>query len=128
MRDLSFLIPDYYSWAKGGIRQFLVESGIYIGTWKEWRDASLEADERVQVMGDDELMSVAENLCRMKAAEFAMLGYDQVTSDDIWSCISTRYQKTGFPLLHRMVNDILSLKATEFMNWMTMQAFKGAIF
>ncbi|MEO3947116.1 post-transcriptional regulator [Gorillibacterium sp. CAU 1737] len=64
----------------------------------------------------------------MKASEFAMLGYDQVTADDIWSCISTRYQKTGFPMLHRLTNDILSLKATEFMNWMTMQAYKGAIF
>ncbi len=86
----------------------------------------MEADEREQEFGVDEFLTVARNLCEMKASEFALLGYDQVTSDDIWSCVSARYQKTGFPMLHRLTNDILSLKATEFMNWMTMQAFKGA--
>jgi hypothetical protein len=88
----------------------------------------LEADEQMQEAGRQELLMIAERLCRMKAAEFAMLGYNQVTPDDVWQCVSARYQKSGFPLLHRLVNDILTLKATQFMNWMTMQAFKGALF
>ncbi len=126
MRDLSFLMPIIPD--EGGIRRVRVESRSYIGSCKDGRDTGLEADEQVHDGREDELLGIAEKLCRMKAAEFAMLGYDQVTPDDVWACISARYQKNGFPMLHRMVNDILSLKATEFMNWMTMQAFKGALF
>ncbi|MBC8080983.1 MAG: hypothetical protein H7X86_11600 [Gorillibacterium sp.] len=70
-------------------------------------------------------MRIAGDLCRSKAKEFVMLGYEHVTHEDIWNCISARYKNNGLPRLHSMVNDILSLKATQFMNWMTMQAFKG---
>ncbi|WJH32569.1 post-transcriptional regulator [Paenibacillus sp. CC-CFT747] len=69
-----------------------------------------------------------EALCLSKAEEFVMLGYEQVTAHDIWNCIRARYEKTGEPPLHRLVNDILSLKITSYMNWLTMQAYKGAPF
>jgi hypothetical protein len=71
---------------------------------------------------------VVEELCGSKAKEFRMLGYEHVTGEDIWSCISHKYAKTGVPPVHRLVNDILSLKVTQFMNWITMQAYKGAPF
>lgn len=63
-------------------------------------------------------------LCADKAAEFALYGYENVTSEEIWLCVSEAYSET-LPSLHRLVNDILSLKVTKFMNWMTLKAYKG---
>nr|WP_248930952.1 post-transcriptional regulator [Paenibacillus hamazuiensis] len=67
-------------------------------------------------------------MCNSKAEEFRMLGYEQVTGRDIWDCVSDKYHKTGMPALHRVVNDILSLKVTQFMNWMTMNIYKDRPF
>lgn len=77
---------------------------------------------------DPDWLKAANRLCIMKAEEFAVLGYTQVTAEEIWECVSSRYQKTGKPPLHQMVNDILTLKVPDFMNWMTLQAFKGVSF
>ncbi|GIP31400.1 post-transcriptional regulator [Paenibacillus sp. J2TS4] len=77
---------------------------------------------------EDNLEEVIMHLCQMKAEEFAASGYEQVSANEIWSCVSDKYSKTGQPALHQLVNDILSLSVPKFMNWMTMQAFKGAPF
>lgn len=72
----------------------------------------------------DRLDSVIEQLCQTKAEEFKVYGYDGVTSEQIWQCVSESYKGT-LPRLHRLTNDILSLKITTFMNWMTLNAYKG---
>jgi Glu-tRNA(Gln) amidotransferase subunit E-like FAD-binding protein len=78
-----------------------------------------------QTLSEEQLNKVVEELCISKAEEFTMLGYENVTGKEIWECISDRYKK-GMPLLHQVVNDILSLKTTQYMNWMTMTiVYKG---
>jgi hypothetical protein len=89
--------------------------------------------ENVEEAEDDylsayELNEVIEALCLSKVEEFKMLGYEYVSGKDIWECVSDKYRKKGIPSLHQIVNDILSLKSTAFMNWMTMSAYKGAQF
>ncbi|MDO7908086.1 post-transcriptional regulator [Paenibacillus sp. JX-17] len=69
-----------------------------------------------------------ETLCQSKAEELRLVGYEYVTSKDVWECISHKYEKDGIPPLHRLVNDILSLKATGFMNYMTLSALRGSTF
>lgn len=75
-------------------------------------------------LSNEELTEVIEQLCHSKADEFQLIGYEHAKANDIWQCVSSRY-KQGMPKLHVIVNDILSLKATQFMNWLTMQAYKG---
>jgi len=65
-----------------------------------------------------------EAICESKAEEFHLMGYDHVTAKEIWQCVSDKYKK-DVPPLHQVVNDILSLKVTKFMNWMTIYAYKG---
>jgi hypothetical protein len=72
----------------------------------------------------EELNKVIEQLCHSKAEEFKLLGYEHVTGLDVWQCVSSRYKKES-PPLHQVVNDILSLKVTQFMNWITIQAYKS---
>jgi hypothetical protein len=76
-------------------------------------------------MSDEELEIMFEELCESKAEEFRLLGYDQVTAEDIWACVSEKYKKKGPPQLHQIVSDILSLRTTKFMNYLTMSAYKG---
>lgn len=77
---------------------------------------------------EEEMKRMIRELCDSKADEFRMLGYDSVTGQDVWNCVSDKYIKLGKPLLHKMVNDILSLKVTTLMNWMTLSIYKGAQF
>jgi len=62
-------------------------------------------------------------LCVSKVEEFTLLGYDNVSAEDVWKCVSSRY-KLGLPALNQVVNDILSLKVNRFMNWAMMKAYK----
>lgn len=87
-----------------------------------------EADNNETTLSEFELNEVIESLCLSKVDEFIMLGYEHVSGKDIWDCVSDKYRKTGIPPLHQIVNDILSLKSTQFMNWMTLSVYKGAQF
>ena len=81
----------------------------------------------LEQMSEEELMSTIEMVCLSKVEEMHLIGYEYVTSDDIWNCVS-KYEKEGVPSLHKLVNDILSLKATALMNYMTISAYKGSSF
>ena len=76
-----------------------------------------------ETLSETELNETIRELCDSKAEEFRLLGYEQVTGEDVWYCVSDKY-KTGYPPLHRIVNDILSLKATTLMNWITLSIYK----
>ncbi|MBP1966014.1 post-transcriptional regulator [Paenibacillus aceris] len=96
---------------------------------EEGESAPPDAEEEVEVnLSDLELNEVIENLCLSKVEEFVLLGYEHVSGKDIWDCVSDKYRKTGVPSLHQIVNDILSLKSTQFMNWMTISMYRGAQF
>ncbi|EXX85256.1 hypothetical protein BG53_09025 [Paenibacillus darwinianus] len=79
-------------------------------------------------MTDEELNATIESLCESKMEEFRLLGYEHVSAKQIWECVSDKYHKNGTPALHQIVNDILSLKVTAFMNFMTLSAYRGTHF
>lgn len=64
-------------------------------------------------------------LCAVKMEEFHLLGYAEVTADEIWECIRSRFK--GQPRLHEVVAMIIGLHADKFMNYMTMNAYKGKL-
>ncbi len=78
-------------------------------------------------MSDNEMNETIEQLCQSKAEEFHLIGYDQVTGADVWECVSDKYHKKGTPPLYEVVNDILSLKVTQFMNFITLSMYRGEI-
>ncbi|MNC32645.1 Post-transcriptional regulator ComN [compost metagenome] len=73
----------------------------------------------------EQLSDEIEAMCRSKAEEFRLLGYEYVTGKDIWDCVSRNYDKEGRPALHKLVNDIYSLKANSYMNYLTIAAYRG---
>lgn len=87
-----------------------------------------QTPEEEERLGEEQMTVALENLCISKAAEIRSLGYDSVTWRDVWACVTDKYKKKGTPPLHQVVNDIMSLKSTQFMNWMTMRIYKDGSF
>jgi len=85
----------------------------------------IQAQESEEKLQEAELNEMIEKLCESKADEFRLIGYDQVTGADVWECVSDKYHKKGTPNLHEVVNDILSLKVTQFMNFITLNMYRG---
>lgn len=77
----------------------------------------------IDLIREEELMKSIEDLCNIKAEEFRLYGYDDVTGEQIWACVSENYRR-GWPRLNRLVNDIMSLKANRFMNWLMLSVYK----
>jgi hypothetical protein len=73
-----------------------------------------------------ELKKRLQEVLQSKMEEFHMLGYDGASVDEIWDCVTSKY-KEEWPKSHQTVNDIYSLKPMAFMNWLTLNAYKGVI-
>lgn len=76
----------------------------------------------LEELEETELSAMIEELCHSKAREFKLLGYE-IAGEDIWKCVSSKYKKE-MPPLYQIVNDILSLKITKYMNWAMVEAYK----
>ena len=75
-------------------------------------------------LNDRELNELVCALCIAKAREFRVLGYSGLSGVDIWDCLNNRYITGGVPALHVLIEDILSLKINEYMNWRTLSIYK----
>ncbi|RKP54270.1 hypothetical protein D7Z26_12955 [Cohnella endophytica] len=96
----------------------------------EEHDGSAPEERAIQATADTELSETElnetiEQLCQSKAEEFHLIGYDHVSGADVWECVSDKYHKKGTPPLYEIVNDILSLKVTQFMNFITLNMYRG---
>lgn len=61
-----------------------------------------------------------------KKEEFHMLNYDRVTEEEVWECVLAKLKKEKeFVRIHHLVKMILTLKVTDYMNWLTIGAYKG---
>ncbi|RWR15226.1 post-transcriptional regulator [Siminovitchia fortis] len=62
-----------------------------------------------------------------KAEEFAVLGYEDISIEDLWRFLTEktwRKPKEGVRV-HELVSDVLSLKAGDFMNFATVEAYRS---
>ncbi|MDQ0339525.1 hypothetical protein J2S00_002313 [Caldalkalibacillus uzonensis] len=74
----------------------------------------------------DLLKKKLDEVLASKVDELRLLGYEEVSKDEVWDCVTSKY-KGEWPPLHRLVNDIYGLKATDLMNWLTVGAYQGTI-
>ncbi|WPP43585.1 post-transcriptional regulator [Paenibacillus hunanensis] len=77
-------------------------------------------------LSNAELTELIESLCQSKIEEFKLLGYEQITSEELWDCLNSKYSKQGMPRLYELVNDILSMKPNQLMHYLTMSSYKEA--
>ncbi|MBO1626392.1 histidine kinase [Bacillus cereus] len=64
-----------------------------------------------------------------KLEEFQMIGYDRVTTEDIWKCLkSKKWKKLDSEVrLYELVNDVLTLTANEYMTYLTVEAYQAPL-
>ena len=83
------------------------------------------------VSSPDQSVSISDfkqelvDLCKYKAEEFALFGYEHVSPSDIFQCAKAIVRKNE--RLHEIVGAILSLQISQFMNFETMNAFRGTL-
>jgi hypothetical protein len=65
-------------------------------------------------------------LCRIKAGDFHLLGYAEVSPQDIWRCV--QHMTKGKGSLSDLVSTILGLKIGQLMNFLTINAYKGVFY
>lgn len=60
-----------------------------------------------------------------KVEEFLLMGYSRATDEDIWNCLKQHTWKNNPPKrLYQVVQDILHLRASVYMNYLTLKAYK----
>jgi hypothetical protein len=81
--------------------------------------------EKMEKEKQKELRELLMPALQCKYDEFRMLGYKQVTMEQIWECLLQKKWKNGEERkLYELVSDILSLQIGEYMSFITMQSYK----
>jgi hypothetical protein len=64
-----------------------------------------------------------------KVDEFRLLGYDRVTAQDVWDCLKMKkWKRVGDEVkIYQLVNDVLTLSASDYMTYLTMEAYKAPL-
>ncbi|APH06975.1 post-transcriptional regulator [Bacillus weihaiensis] len=63
---------------------------------------------------------------KSKLEEFILLGYEDVSEEKLWSFLKNKkWKKTPELHVYEVVRDVLSLKVGDFMNYATVESFKG---
>ncbi|KAB2495620.1 post-transcriptional regulator [Priestia endophytica] len=71
---------------------------------------------------------LVEPAMRSKMEEFRLFGYEEVTEEIVWQFLQQKKwkkRKIEELKLYELVNDILAVKISEVMNFMTMEVFKN---
>ncbi|WP_394233074.1 post-transcriptional regulator [Niallia oryzisoli] len=78
----------------------------------------------------DRFRSIVGPALKSKQEEFLLLGYDNVSEEEIWQFLVKKKWRKGKNeiKLHEVIQSILSLKIGEFMNYSAVEALKEAEF
>lgn len=78
-------------------------------------------------MNIDQIAEMKNNLMpalNSKEFEFKMMGYKDISTDDIWECLFEKVWKTKQEFtLHQVVQDILHLPIHTYMSYLTLSAY-----
>lgn len=85
------------------------------------------------MVGKDELVEAYREQLQIvlesKIEEFQMIGYDQVTIEDIWKYLKAKKWKriNADIRLYELVNDVLTVTANEYMTYLTVEAYQAPL-
>jgi len=80
----------------------------------------LEASKHVKDWKQD-----VKPVLKSKEEEFLLMGYSRATDEDIWKCLEQSVWKNNPPKrLYQVVQDILHLRASVYMNYLTIKAYQ----
>ncbi|GMA59842.1 post-transcriptional regulator [Alicyclobacillus fastidiosus] len=65
------------------------------------------------------------SLCATKVEEFRLLGYEEANLEQVWSFVCAKLPKDA--PIHQIVDFILCIRVMDFMNYQTIEAYKGEL-
>jgi Post-transcriptional regulator len=79
----------------------------------------------VEVRRVSEWKQLLKPVLHSKVEEFKLLGYSRATREDVWNCLTKKVWK-GDPekRLYQVVEDILHLRSTIYMSYLTVQSYQ----
>ncbi|QFT90017.1 Post-transcriptional regulator ComN [Bacillus sp. THAF10] len=70
-----------------------------------------------------------EPVLRSKLEEFQLFGYNTVTEEELWECLTKKkWKRPETKRLHELVNDVYSLSVSDYMTYITIEAYKAPNF
>ncbi|WP_078379559.1 post-transcriptional regulator [Sutcliffiella halmapala] len=61
-----------------------------------------------------------------KLEEFQLFGYDTISENELWECLTKKmWKRPESKMLHQLVNDVYSLAITDYMSYITIEAYKA---
>ncbi len=74
----------------------------------------------------DRFRDVVKPVLKSKLEEFVMLGYKTITEAELWSYLTNKKWKKPKEEIHlyEIVQDIFSVKVSDYMSFATIEAFK----
>ncbi|WP_077621033.1 post-transcriptional regulator [Bacillus sinesaloumensis] len=75
----------------------------------------------------DKFRETVRPFLKSKLEEFELYGYDRVTEEELWGFLKNKTWKKEKEekRLYQLVGDILSVKVGDYMNYVTVEAFKA---
>lgn len=75
----------------------------------------------------DDYYEILQPVLKSKAEEFLLVGYGKVKASDLWDYLTKKkWKKPKTEIrVHELVSDVLSIKAGEYMNFATIEAFRS---
>ncbi|THE15333.1 post-transcriptional regulator [Bacillus timonensis] len=75
----------------------------------------------------DRFRETVRPFLKSKLEEFELYGYDSVKEEELWEFLKNKKwrKEKEEKLLYQIASDILSVKVGEYMNYATVEAFKG---
>ena len=80
--------------------------------------------------GARQLRTKAQPAIQSKMEEFQLIGYGHIEEKQIWDYLENKKWKKdeGDKMLHQIINDIMTVKAGDIINFMAMQSYKNTSF
>ncbi len=78
----------------------------------------------------DQLRTQLQPALASKLEEFSLLGYDSVTENELWKfLVKKKWKKVKEEIrIYEMIQDILSVKVSDYMSFATIEAYKAPEF
>jgi hypothetical protein len=77
----------------------------------------------------DEQKTIIQPVIESKLEEFHLIGYEDVTEAELWGYLNQKkWKKRQEFSLHQVVSDVLTVKITDVMSYVTIESYKSNMF
>jgi len=74
----------------------------------------------------EEWKPIINEVIESKTSELSLLGYGDVTAEEVWNCLLTKvWKKNEVKKLHQIVEDVFHLNGHVYMSYVAMETYQS---